>query len=340
MESRSNIPYDPRISALVARTDEEWGSPEDNARNLVFYGLNYVDQQLYGIDVIRGELIGIQAEAKHRKSTMLANVVLNIAAARRFWVCIDTLESGMPPSAYRDVLISIVATRLLIADIFGDARKAWPPYHDMTMHPTLARQLHISKEFLWYRSRTPEQKNAIERAKAILSSLPIMIFGPSPNQGNARDLARSSVRWDFLYNGTHPSAENCSARIFCVDHIQQMDGFGDSDYQRMESVVSAYSSFITTHPGSVVFAVSQLGVSSVRLEKQSIARAMAKGGNKLEAEANVLFRTKYDGAASPHQVIISTDATRRSPPPPIIQELEPYSGAFLRPATVYKNHSG
>jgi len=95
------LPYDPRLSALIELTDQEWGDPTENAKNLVYYGLNYVDQALFGIDMVRGELIGIQAEAKMRKSTLLANIVLNVAASKRFWLCIDTLESGMPPSAYR-----------------------------------------------------------------------------------------------------------------------------------------------------------------------------------------------------------------------------------------------
>ena len=335
----SDIPYDPTLGGLIEKTDEEWGDPAQNTENLVYYGINYIDQALYGIDIVRGEMIGIQAEAKNRKSTMLANVVLNVAATKRFWICIDTLESGMPPSAYRDVLIAITATRLLISEVFGPDRREWPGYKEIMMHPDLSRQLHISKEFLWYRKRTEEQQRAIDAAKIYLSGLPIVIFGPSANQGNARSLGDSITRWQLLRDGKFPEAMGCKTQIFCSDHIQQIDGFGDSDYQRMESVIGTYSSFITRNPGTVVIAVSQLGVSSVRLERQGIARGMAKGGNKLEAESNVLFRTKYDSDNSKDKMEISTDATRRSPPPPVDQQLCPWSGAFLRPAVTQKSFS-
>lgn len=330
--SRS-APYDPRLSALIDHTDSEWGDPSENARHLIYYGINYIDQALYGIDFIRGEIIGIQAEAKQRKSTLLANIVLSVASQLPQWICVDTLESGMPPSAYRDVLIAIKATRMLVANVFGTDRKEWPTYADLAVHAELGKELRISKEFLWYGRRTESQYLAIETAKRLLSEHRIMLFGPAPTQGNARSLPESLERWDLLYHGKYPGLAHLAVKMFAVDHVQQLSGFGGSDYARLESAVHAYSDFVTTHPGSVVFVVSQLGVGSVRLEKQGIARAQAKGGAVLEAEVNVLFRTLYDSDGAPHIIRIQTDATRKRPPPMVAQEIEPNSGSFLKPAS-------
>lgn len=328
----SNTPYDPTLRGLIALTSEDWKDPDEMQESMVWFGINYVDQALFGMNFISGEIIGIQAEEKRRKSTMLANVTINVAAQKKgFWTCIDTLESGMPPKAYRDMLIAIVATRIMIAEIFGTKRTEWPSYHDIKAHPSLGTQLELSKEFLWYARRSEKQQSAIERARLILSDTPITIFGSSPTEGGARNLGASVARWDKLYKGEHPKAEGCLHRLFVADHIQQFSGW-ESDYTKLEAVVNAHSEFVGTHPGTVVIDVSQLSTTSVRLEQQGFGHAKAKGGAKLGAEVNVLFRTEYDKDGAPHKMVISVAETRRRPPPPVVQELEPNSGAFLRPA--------
>jgi len=316
--------YSPLIGDLVSSAN--WGDPEENMKSMIYYGIKYVDQALRGIDFRNGELIGIQAEAKNRKSTMLANLVLNVAPKLKdTWICIDTLESGMPPETYRDVLIAILATRIIIKNHFGE-RSDWPDYQ------TISRvcDLVISKEFLWLSKRTPEQEWAIEAAKNYLAKLPIMIFGAAYKQGNARDFEATMARWRALAEGKCPGLEGYICKLFACDHIQQLDPFGISDYAGMEKVVGEYGKFIA-QTKSVIIAVSQLSITSVRGEREGLGRATAKGGAKLEAEANVLFRTKYSQREN-YKLVIETCATRRQPPPTVVQELDPQSGAFLRPA--------
>lgn len=326
--------FSPILADLIAQAEAEWGDPEEKRANMLYYGINYVDDALFGIDQIRGEVIGIQAREKRRKSTMLYNVLYNVAlqlAKDNRWVCIDTLESGAPPQAVRDIFIAMAATRKLISDVFGTKRKEWPKYDEMMQHPELAPRLRLSKEFLLYSKRTKEQFEAIEWAKNILSALPILIFGASPHQGDASKLGGAVQRWHDLYLGQHPKAKGKEVRVFARDHLQQIAGYR-SDYDRLEAVVSTDANFVSTHPKSVVFAVSQVSMTSVRFERQGLGEVGAKGGPKLGAECNVLFRTKYDKNDSPHQMRIEVQETRRRPPPPVIQELEPNSGAFLRPA--------
>jgi hypothetical protein len=175
------------------------------------------------------------------------------------------------------------------------------------------------------------QHESIEQAKIVLSALPITIFGPFRDEGDARNLKAQAKRWHSLYQGEHPEAKGFPHRLFADDHIQQHKGF-NSDYQKLEAVVNEHSLFITTHPGTVVIDVSQLSTTSIRLERQGMGPAQAKGGGKLGAEINVLFRTTYDKDATPHLIGIAVEETRRRPPVPVVQEIEPNSGAFLRPA--------
>ena len=323
--------YSPVLADLLANLD--WGDPDENRKAMLTYGLNYVDQSLYGLDTIHGEIVGIQAAEKRRKSTLLINILYNVARQLRErgqWICIDTLESGMPPEAFRDILVAIRATHLLIASYFGADKKSWPSYSGLMEHKELGPELGISKEFLRFKHRSKLQQQAIESAMKDLRSWPILIFGPSPKHGWARDLSKTCQRWQQLYLGEHPKAMGKEVRIFAQDHVQQVSGF-DSDYQKLEAVVNRFSDFVTTHPGTVVFVVSQVSVTSLRQERQGFGPAQAKGGAKLGAEVNTLFRTRYDKDKA-HRLIIETQETRRRPPPTIVQEIEPESGAFLGPA--------
>lgn len=325
--------YSPRISDLVASTDEEWGDPEENQKGIVYYGIPRIDNALYGMNTRRGEIIAIQAMKKNRKTTCAINILYNVALQfrkRGVWLCADTMESGMPPEAYRDVMIAMSATRKLIADVFGKDRKNWPPYHDLVNHPDIENEIGISKEFLLYNKRTRRQHDAIEWAKTNLSKLPILLFGASPTQGKARNLKLSMQRWDMLYNGDHPQAKGCLVRLFTADHLQQYPG--ESDYKKLEEVVNVYSEFVTSHPGTIVIAISQVSLTSAREARQGFGKMTAKGGDKLGAECNVLFTTRYDRVAAPHEVTIEVTETRRRPPPAVVQEIEPNSGVFLRPA--------
>jgi len=322
--------YDPTIAGLIDRTDEDWGDPAENVAKRIDFGIPPIDKALFGMDCINGELLGIQANEKERKSTVLANILYNVASQKRFGVCIDTLESGMNPLAYRDVLISMVTTRTMIASVYGDDRAMWPVVHDIFAHPVLQDQLCVSKDFLWYSSRSARQQAAIEQAKKQLRGMPIVIFGPHPEEGDTKNLQASMQRWHLLYHGEHPKAKGKCVRVFGSDHLQEYAIRGD-DYIRMEAVVPAFADFVTSHPGTVVIAVSQVSVTSTRLAKQGLGQKKAKGGAKLGAEVVTIFETEYDQKATPYTVTIGLSATRKRPFPTVTQEIDPSSGAFLRP---------
>lgn len=324
--------YDPTLAGLLANAEADWGCPEENRQGLIHYGIPPIDEALYGLDFKAGELIGVQAPEKRRKSTLLANVVYNVAAHERFWSCIDTLESGMPPAAYRDVLLAMAATRTLIAHVFGADRRTWPEVAQIFANDKIGSLLRISKEFIWYADRSLLQASAIDAAKNALSGAMIMLFGPRPEEGEARNLSSTMDRWHRLYHGNFSSTPGKFVRLFAVDHIQQYAGWPGEDYRKLEIVTDTMAEFVTQHPGSVVILVSQVSVGSRRFAAQGMGDYQAKGGAKLSAEVNVLFQTDYDKNKAPQQMTIEVKETRRRPPPRVVQEIDPSSGAFLRPA--------
>lgn len=340
--SNSSQLYDPRISALVAQAADDWGEPKQARGEIIQYGLNYVDQALWGIQFSTGELLGIKGAKKNRKTTLMANIVLNVAMqlekkGNPFWIAIDTLESGLGPSAYRDMLWAILATWELVADVFGRNREEWPRGSALRAHPILGQEMRISKRWLRFADRSERQHKAILKAATTLSSLPLMIFGPSSRHGEASDIRKTIRRWDLLYNGAYPAALGYLVRMFCTDNIQEYAEEG-SDYKVMKIIVGALAGFISSHEGSVGFAVSQIGTGSVKDERQGLGQAHARGGWRFAEECNIVFRTKYDQEKSPYYVTIQIDDSRDANIPRLIQEIDNVSGAFLRPAVTAKDY--
>jgi len=338
--------FNPTISGLVAATEEDWGDTKQNVEDAIRYRIKPIDDALFGINMRDGEMIGVHAVKKMRKSTLVLNLVLGFAhqlkgRSEGYWVCADTLESGMPPQAYRDSLIAMAATRLLVSRFYGNDRDKWPSVETIKAHPELGPMMNISREFFLYGRRTPEQQEAIELAKRAVASMPISIFGAASFQGKTRNVDATVKRWSELYHGKYIHRHKIGGeikevdmtglhhRIFSTDHISQLSGFGASSFEMQETVVSKYAEFCTEHPGSVVIAVGQIGSSSAKDEKRGFGDANTKGGTALAAEVTVLFRTEYDKDKSPFKMKIWVQDTRKRPPPPIIQDIDDQSGAFL-----------
>jgi hypothetical protein len=323
--------YNPHLGAFSNSSESRWGKPEENNSKIVRYMMcDAFDGAVYGVRLNTGEVNSVVASKKQRKTTLMANWLLNFARQLEDkWICIDTLESGMPPGRYADVLISILATKIMIMQYFGKDRKEWPSSREIVTHPELGPQLRLNPEFFLYSTRTQLQHNAIEAAKKATSTLPISIFGPAKEQGQTRDLDASLKRWELLAKGEYPGSEGKRHVIFCVDNIQQYRQFAGNSYYGLEIITNEFSSFIVTNPGTVGFAVSQPSMTSQRGDGELEAR----GGSRLAEECNYVFSTEYDKDKHPLFMIIKTLFSRPTPPPTIRQEIEPFSGAFLRLAT-------
>lgn len=343
--------YDPRLSALLATVKDEWGSEAQrkvNRENMISYGVPHIDKALFGIQFGSGELLAVQGAKKMRKTTFMANVILHAASQLRakgkpWWIAIDTLESGLSPKEYRNMLIAIVATWKMVATKYGDDRLRWPAEGKIRRafgggsEESPNGQLVIAKRWLQHARFTKEQLSAIDAALASMDSLPIMIFGPSPREGNARLIEDTVLRWERLYHGDFPTAKGCPVRMFVSDNIPQYRVKG-SDYDIQRTIVDAVSLFITSHPHTVGFVAAQMGVGSLTREIQGIGQAYARGGLRLSEEVNTIFRTKYDEDKTPYFMTIQTDDSRDARIPRLIQEINDSSGAFLGAAVPVKEY--
>lgn len=329
--------YDPRLSALISEADKDWGDPGVNAAQVVKYNIGpEFDRAMWGIDLIDGELITIQAPKKQRKSTLLANLVLNFSGqliVKNKWCAIDTLESGMTPKAYRDILASIIATRIMIARVYGNNRENWPAVDKIVGNEIFAQQspLNITRKFLRFGFRGHFQHQAIEQAKILMADIPLSIFGSAKAQGEARDITKTIERWSQLYDGAYSGLESCHHVIFCTDNVQQYREFAGNSYYGLEVITNHLSTFVTSHPGAVVIAVSQVSLGSQRSAQSGEGEMEVRGGTRLAEESVTVFQTRYD-KLTPTKLTIETPFSRYEPPPTVVQDIEPNSGAFLAPA--------
>ena len=345
--------YNPELRALLKQTKDDWGDPEINRQLLVPYGLAPLDQYLYGIDIVTGELILIIGQEKRRKTTFAINVVINFMMSERETkprTVIDTLESGMTPTRYRDQMISNVASRWLIDE--GHQAKG----QCAQCSADKCRQLFFTPEFLRYHSRTPVQLMALEFAMDNMMSWPLYIFGASGHQGSTRDLTTSirggrvnkdswqhdyvkeysttsttplgkvekMSRWEFL-------TREFGAKIFVTDHVQQYSFQNEiNDHEKQTRAVAAISDIVATqHIAALV--LSQVSLTSVRDARSGHGRIGAMGGSKLAQEANVALSTHYEPDTG-GQMAISIEESRKSGTFHVIQRIEDRSGAFYGPA--------
>lgn len=326
----------PGIANWVAQCKKDWGNARENREHLVPFldrrwGLSLIDRSLYGINVKDGEVLGIQGPAKSRKSTFAANIILNACLSgqlpKDYRIAIDTLESGMPPSRYRDSLISMTATRILLDDKWGDKLPGGGEGKTGGQYKKLVRQyleasdeLGITPEFLRYHTRTQKQQWAIEQAMKIVSKFPVDLYGPGSSQGSTTNLKESAKRWERI-------REKRGIQMLVVDHVQQYrSGTSRSDYEKLEQAIDSIADWAVRHQG-VAIILSQVSLTSQRNNRQHGTGLTAKGGGKLQAEANVVFDTAYEEGADVMTLHVSR--SRRAAPPTCWQGLDKRSGLFV-----------
>jgi len=319
--------YDPTIQALLDQCETDWGDPIKNRETLIPYGIKPIDMALYGIDPA-GELIVVQGEEKNRKTTFVANVICNFMTWDRLknkpMTNIDTLESGMRPPKYRDMLISIMATRYLISQ--GHRPHSYCP----VCNSATCRELGISPKFLKYNTRTKTQQEAIAYARDVMNTWPLLIHGASIKQGNTRNLQEAALgsrdkeaRWLRLMS-------EYGMQILVVDHGQQYQ-WGDTptDYEKQVRSVSTTGDFVSQY-GIACLLLSQVSLTSVREVKQGGGKLIAAGGSKYAQEANTVFSIKY----KPGIVKIHIEESRDAGSFPVWQRIEDVSGTFYGDASL------
>jgi len=345
LTTKWNPPVDPSLSYLVCRAESDWGDPASQRKSLVPWGIHIFDEITYGIDLNNGGLIVIQGEEKNRKTTFFLNIVKNICTCNRWpdgWrIAVDLAESGMPPTKYRDMLISMVATEILVKwhwsnnkNDYGDGPYQRPlesllvhewPQDRMAEEVLDIPHLGIEPKFLRYMRRTDHQHTAIAAAIRVVAHWPVDIYGPTKNDGDTRNYTIARQRWDYaIERGAH---------IICYDHAQQMNINGtNGDYDKLEVFVPLVANTVVSYPGLVFVAISQVSMGSVAAGKLA-----ARGGKKLAEEANDVINVSYsvdysDGDVIRAHTVIELAESRTSPTCKVKQDIEPASGLFVMDA--------
>ena len=316
-----------KIYDLIAKAPSDWGDPEVNRGNLVKFGLRPLDEVLYGLDIVNGDLIAIQGKEKDRKTTTMLNFVMSIMLCDVLqelgsFLVIDILESGETIEKCRDKFISMLATYIIVADShgLGKNREGWDVQKVFKLD-----HLGLSPKYLRFVNRTAAQQNAIEQAMGLIAAWPLVINGASSNPGDrtdTRDLKAAPHRWGRL------AAEG--AKILVVDHIQDYDIPGVTDYIKQERVVPVLSQH-QIDTATALIALSQVGLGSQKDYRAGVTDIMhAKGGGKLAAEANTTIQVEYD--EENRRVKISTPRSRDARVA-FWQHLDITSGLFIGRAT-------
>jgi len=334
--------YNPSAAAHVAAADERWGDPAQNRAQMVKYGVEVLDKALWGVNVQFGELIVLFGKEKARKTTGMINLVVNFMEndlERVPGICIDSLESGMPPGVYADNIIANIAARLLMR-VHGHMPNGPCP---ACRNPKGCKELRINAKFLRFGDRSKLQSSVIAQAKASFKNWPVLIFGAKYDQGDTRSLygsvglldklapadywhvkmsgaaERKMSRWEYLKRTN-------MASIFVSDHAQQYDVPGiSSEYDHIKAVTSAFGNFVARE-GGVVFAISQTSLTSQR-EEATGGRQTAAGGKRLNQEANTVFSFHYD-PDKPGSMVMSSEVAREGGSFHAIIPIDPWSGAF------------
>ena len=319
------------IQTLLGQCISDWGTPEGNRELLLPYGIKPLDKALYGMDTISGEMILIQGPEKQRKSTLVANIVVNYMmgpkpVVKPFTV-IDTLESGMTPGRYRDTLISIVASRLLFAQ--GHRYKEGCPI----CGEASCRTFGISPEFLRYNTRNKMQEDVIQGAIAEMQNWPLHIYGASAEEGDTRNLLTSVIGTDQLMSRWQYLIEEKGMKVVVTDHLQQYSFQNEhlSDYEKQLRTVAAKSDVVAKYK-LVNLEISQVSLTSQKDAAAGLGKMTATGGRKAASEATSTITVNYEGGSG--SVTITLEDSRRYKPFSMTQTLEDVSGCFYGEAVV------
>lgn len=321
--------YDPSIQALLSTTEEDWGDPVKNREKAIPYGIEPIDQATYGIDS-NGELIIFQGPEKERKSTVVANIICNYMTFPKLkdkpTTNIDSLESGMNPEKYRDFIIGIIASRLLIEQ--GHS----PSGQCNACSGGTCRELGITPKFLRYNVRSKKQLAVIDTAKEIIYEWPLLIHGASINRGNTRNLGDAitgtkdiKARWRHLI-------DTYGMKVLVIDHVQQyMFKDAESDYEKQVRAIGEIGSFIAQHNVACLL-ISQVSLGSIRESRTTGGKLMAAGGSKAAQEANTVFSVSYKSGSG--MVKIKIEEAREASAFPIWIPIEDRSGTFYGKAFI------
>jgi hypothetical protein len=345
---------------LLEGCEKRWGDPQKNIGKVVPFGICVVDDNLLGVPITSGGIIGIQGVPGSRKTTLLINIIINQCISGKlppgYSIAIDTLETGMTIERYADVMVSILATKMIVYWHWNQTDEDDPVKLFSAGIPTMdfqdqvenvgmsynggkfSRETVIRPEFLKLGLRTKRQHRAIRLAREIMSTWPVMIFGSSEHPDreiaiqrstDTTNLVESFERWKKL-------SQEEGMKELTVDHIGEYV-FSDnpSSYELQRRVVRAMAVWQKS-AGGVGWAIVQIGVTAEREARQSGVKAYAAGGKALEAQAQLMWQVEYD-EENPYAMKLKRPIKSRiGMHNTVAIPLDPMSGAFIGRAQEFR----
>lgn len=339
-----------RMMAILDSASQRWGKPDEFIKDLAPTGIDEVDSAIGGIRLFSGGIIGVQGYEGSRKTSLVLNIIDSELRSSRvpqnYWVLYDTLESGMTIERIGEVMVSILATKILVRwhwfksktdDMTELFSNKLPPIPQMELISEVGfdendqrkRETIIRPEFLRGGRWTERQLKAINMARSIVGGYRMFVAGISENKDDdiakqlttrTWDLGESLERWCKM-------SEEWGVRQIVVDNVPQYI-FRDTDnpYQKAVRVVEAALTWQRKYKGTFWIInqvpISQRGNNPMELPSQF-------GGARILEEAQLAWHMHYNPRQNPWYAKIAIKKSRVGFHPDLALPFEPNSGAII-----------
>lgn len=339
--------------------DEVWNNPVAFTKDLAPFGIMPIDKATGGVRLHSGGMYVIQGFEGSRKTTYLLNIIINQFLSGRitpgYWMCYDTLETGVTVESLIETMICILATRILVywhwneceeRDILklfsmGLPKRDIPELIEstgVTADGRFRRETILRPSVLRNGGWTERQKRAISMAKSIISGFQFMVCGQSEHRDEeiaksrtdrTTDLKESYLRWLKL-------TREWGVRQLFVDNVPQYQ-FEDTDnaYDKVVRLNKAVVAWLNESRG-LAWVVNQVPTHA-RKSSSKTDLPLQFGGARLLEETNYGVHLHYDQRTNPWHFHIAIKKSRIGFHPDVTVAIEPNSGAIVGTATLRRS---
>lgn len=334
------------VSDAINRITRQWGKPEEAYKYLVPFGIRAMDETTGGIRYRNGGIYVVQGIEGARKTTLVANWLINQLISgilpRDYWILIDTLETGVTIENYAEILVSILATKILIyrhwlktdsVNIGDMLRQELPelPIAELINRVGFEENGHFVREaiirpaFLRWGRWTKHQREAIGIAKSFIEYSPVIIDGVSETEANGEftiqtwELEESLDRWRIY-------SKDLGVQQLVIDNLQEYNIPG-TEYEIMNKAIPMISTWQKEAKG-LVWAINQVSVGQRALMRRGEIPTAA-GGARAARQGQVVWHTDYKDNETPHFIFLYQGKSRIGKHRNLALPIEPISGAII-----------
>lgn len=339
-----------RMTSVLDSASSRWGKPDEFLKDLAPTGIDKMDDAIGGIRLFSGGIIGIQGYEGSRKTSYVLNVLdAEMRSGRvpqNYWMLYDTLESGMTIERIGEVMVCLLATKILIrwhwcggyTDNLGDlfSRKLPPVSQDELVQAVgieengkFRRETIIRPEFLRGGRWTERQLKAINMAKSVVAGYRIFVAGQSENPDDDMSKQLTTKTWDLRESLDRwcRMSEDWGVRQIVIDNVPQYI-FSDTDnpYHKAVRVVEAALTWQRKYKGTF-WIINQVPVSQRNGNTMELPSQF--GGARVLEEAQIGWHLHYNPRQNPWYFKSSIKKSRIGFHPDLAIPVEPNSGAII-----------